>query len=150
MADLGGREAFIKNARQTCVVLGDEERRIIKEQKGDAGASGFIRDLILNSVILGNGENAGIQQELKEAKAKIATFEKKEKAVSKEKEEAMAYIAKGLELYKNEDERRASNPETCRRWIDARCKGSGISASDFLNYQLGLEYQAHFLSSFTE
>lgn len=135
------------------VVLDKETRAIVEKNKGDRGVSSFIRDLIRGDIDGGvEAEELvySLQIRLKEAEAKVCAFEKKEKIVSKEKEEAMAYIARGLELYKNEDIKRADNPETCRRWIDARCKGSGISASEFLSYQLGLEYQAHFSRSFAD
>jgi len=148
-----GRPRELDEARMIPVVLDKETRAIVERKKGDRGISSFIRELIRGDVAkveMADDLVVSLQSRLKEAEEKLCTFEKKEKAVSKEKEEAMAYIAKGLELYKNEDERRSSNPETCRRWIDARCKGSGVSARDFLNYQLGLEYQAHFLRDFTE
>jgi len=148
-----GRPRKLDEARMIPVVLDKETRAIVERKKGDRGISSFIRELIrgdIAKVEMADDLVVSLQSRLKEAEAKVYAFEKKEKAVSKEKEEAMAYIAKGLELYKNEDERRASNPETCRRWIDARCKGSGISAGDFLNYQLSLENQAHILRDFTE
>ena len=148
-----GRPKILDDARMMPVVLDKETRAIVEKKKGDRGVSSFIRGLIRGDMCNGIGSEdlvVSLQIRLKEAEAKVYAFEKKEKAISKEKIEAMACIAKGLELYKNEDERRASNPETCRCWIDARCKGSGISAADFLNYQLGLDYQAHFLMSFTD
>ena len=148
-----GRPRELDEARMIPVVLDKETRAIVERKKGDRGISSFIRELIrgdMAKVEMADDLIVSLQSRLNEAEEKLCAFEKKEKAITKEKIEAMAYIAKGLELYKNEDERRASNPETCRRWIDARCKGSGISASDFLNYQLGLEYQAHFLRDFTE
>ena len=124
------------------IVLDKETRAIVEKKKGDCGVSSFIRGLIRGE--MDNGVETedlvvSLQIRLKEAEAKVYAFEKKEKAISKEKLESMAYIAKGLELYKNEDVRRASDPETCRRWIDARCKGSGVSTAEFLTYQVGLK-----------
>ena len=148
-----GRPKILNDARMMPVVLDKETRAIVERKKGDRGVSSFIRGLIRGGVDNEVGSEDlvdSLQIRLKDAEAKVYAFEKKEKAISKEKMEAMAYIAKGLELYKNEDGRRASNPEACRCWIDARCKGSGISATDFLNYQLGLEYQAHFSRAFTD
>jgi hypothetical protein len=137
-----GRPKILDEAKMMPVILDRETRAIVEKKKGDRGVSSFIRDLIRGDMDKGvDSEDlvSSLQIRLKAAEAKVYAFEKKEKAVSKEKEEAMAYIANGLELYKNEDVRRADNPETCRRWIDARCKGSGISASDFLSYQVSRE-----------
>lgn len=119
------------------VILDLETRKIIERGKGDKGISSYIRSVIREKVepTEANESVSSLQRKLKEAEVKIAAFERKEKAVTKEKAEAMVYISKGLELYKNEDSRRAEDPETCRRWIEARCKGSGISTSEFLSFQ---------------
>lgn len=134
-----GRPREMDEAKMVPVVLDRETREIVKKKKGDRGVSSYIRSLIRDQQNLERTEEGIIlKRQLQEAESKIATFERKEKAVTKEKAEAMAYIAKGLELYKNEDMRRADDPETCRRWIEARCKGSGISTNDFMSFQRNL------------
>lgn len=134
-----GRPREMNEAKMVPVVLDKETREIIKMKKGDRGVSSYIRDLIKEQLKpMGAGEWVILKSQLHEAQSKIAAFERKEKAVTKEKAEAMAYIAKGLELYKDEDMRRADDPEICRRWIEARCKGSGISTSDFLSFHHNL------------
>jgi hypothetical protein len=148
-----GRPKILDEAKMMPVVLDRETRAIVEKKKGDGGVSSFIRGLIRED--MDNGVESedlvtSLRIRLKEAEAKVYAFEKKEKAVSKEKEETMAYIQEGFKLYKKGAVRNVDDPETCRRWIVARCKGSGISASDFLRYQVGLEYQAHFLRSFTD
>jgi hypothetical protein len=132
-----GRPRELTDAKMIPVILDLETRNIVERGKGDKGASSYIRSLIREKVEPpGAGKSVGfLQRKLKEAEVKIAAYERKEKAVTKEKAESMAYIAKGLELYKNEDNRRAEDPETCRRWIEARCRGSGISTSEFLSFQ---------------
>lgn len=130
-----GRPREMDEAKMVPVVLDRETREIIKMKKGDRGVSKYIRSLIKEQRNpAGTDELVILKMELQEAQSKIAAFERREKAVTKEKAEAMAYIAKGLELYKNEDMTRAEDPETCRRWIEARCKGSGISTSEFLSF----------------
>jgi hypothetical protein len=134
-----GRPRELTEAKMVPVILDLETRKIIEKGKGAKGISSYIRSLILEKVEPTEArESVGfLQRKLKEAEVKIAAYERKEKAVTKEKAESMAYIAKGLELYKNEDITRAEDPETCRRWIEARCKGSGISTSEFLSFQRG-------------
>ncbi|MBE9594735.1 MAG: hypothetical protein IMF19_14790 [Proteobacteria bacterium] len=130
-----GRPREMNEAKMVPVVLDREAREIVEKKKGDLGVSSYIRDLIkgqLDPTI--DEEGIILKRQLEEAQSKIAAFERKEKAVTKEKAESMAYIAKGLELYKKEDSRRAEDPETCRRWIESRCKGSGISTSEFLSF----------------
>jgi hypothetical protein len=131
-----GRPRELTEAKMVPVILDLEARNIVEKGKGDKGISSYIRSLILEKQEpVEARESVGfLQRKLKEAEVKIAAYERKEKAVTKEKAESMVYIAKGLELYKNEDMRRAEDPETCRRWIEARCKGSGISTSDFLSF----------------
>jgi predicted CopG family antitoxin len=129
----------MNEAKMVPVMLDKETREIVEAKKGDRGVSSYIRNLIKRQLDPAeDAEAIMLRRELQEARSQIAAFERKEKAVSKEKAEAMAYIAKGLELYKSEDSRRVDDPETCRRWIEARCKGSGISTSEFLSYQVGL------------
>jgi hypothetical protein len=131
-----GRPREMDEAKMVPVVLDKETREIVNSKKGDRGISRYIRDLIKEQLNpAGNEEWIILKRQLEEAKSTIAAYERKEKAVTKEKAEAMAYIAKGLELYKNEDMTRAEDPETCRRWIEARCKGSGISTSEFLAFR---------------
>lgn len=131
-----GRPRELTEAKMIPIILDLETRNIVEKGKGDKGVSSYIRSVIREKVepTEANKSVSFLQRKLKEAEVKIAAFERKEKAVTKEKVEAMVYIAKGLELYKNEDNRRADDPETCRRWIEARCKGSGISTSDFLSF----------------
>jgi hypothetical protein len=131
-----GRPRELTEAKMIPVILDLETRNIVERGKGNKGVSSYIRSLIREKVEpTGADESVSfLQRKLKEAESKIAAFERREKAVTKEKAEAMAYIAKGLELYKNEDMTRAEDPETCRRWIEARCKGSGISTSEFLSF----------------
>jgi len=145
------RPKIMEEGKITTIMLEKGNLEQIERVRGKTSVSGYIRRLVEEQLSPSGGDQtADLKGELREAKAKLEMYERKEKAVSKEKIEAMAYIAKGLELYKNEDIKRADDPETCRRWIDARCKGSGISAGDFLNYQLSLENQAHILRDFTE
>jgi hypothetical protein len=136
-----GRPKELTDAKMIPVILDLETRSIVEKGKGDKGVSSYIRSLIREKVEpTGAGKSVSfLQRKLKEAEVKIAAFERKEKAVTKEKQESMAYIAKGLELYKNEDVRRAEDPETCRRWIESRCKGSGISTNEFLSFQSNLK-----------
>ena len=131
-----GRPRELTDAKMVPVMLDLETREIVKKGKGDKGISSYIRSLIREKVkpTEANEIESFLQRKLKEAEVKIAAYERKEKAITKEKQEAMAYIAKGLELYKNEDSRRADDPEICRRWIESRCKGSGISTSEFLSF----------------
>ena len=132
-----GRPKELDDAKMFPVILDKETRKIVEMKKGDRGISSFIRGLIREKQNCATGDVLvnSLVKRLETAESKLAIFERREKAVEKEKHEAMAYIAKGLELYKNEDIKRAEDPETCRRWIDARCKGSGIATKDFLNYQ---------------
>ena len=132
-----GRPRELTEAKMIPVILDLETRNIVERGKGNKGVSSYIRSVIREKVepTRANESVSSLQRKLEEAELKIAIFERKEKAVTKEKAEAMAYIAKGLELYKNEDMRRAEDPETCRRWIEARCKGSGISTSEFISFQ---------------
>ena len=133
------RPKIMEDGKITTVMLDRGDLEIIEEVRGKTSVSGYIRSLIKKQVNpIGDEEWTILKRQLEEAKLTIAAFERKEKAVTKEKAEAMAYIAKGLELYKNEDSRRAEDPETCRRWIESRCKGSGISTSEFLSYHHNL------------
>jgi hypothetical protein len=130
-----GRPREMDEAKMVPVVLDREARDIVKREKGDLGVSSYIRNLIKRQRdAIGNAEGILLKRQLQEARSQIAAFERKEKAVTQEKAETMAYILKGLELYKREDDRRADDPETCRRWIEARCKGCGISTSEFLSF----------------
>lgn len=134
-----GRPREMNEAKMVPVILDREAREIVENKKGDLGVSSYIRNLIKRQLNPAeDAEGTILKQQLQEAKSQIATFERKEKAVSEEKAEAMAYIARGLDLYKSENNRRADDPETCRRWIEARCKGSGISTNEFLSFQSSL------------
>jgi hypothetical protein len=134
-----GRPREMNEAKMVPVVLDREAREIVEKKKGDLGVSSYIRNLIKRQLDPAeDAEGIMLKRELQEARSEIAAFERKEKLITKEKAEAIGYIAKGLELYKSEDNRRADDPETCRRWIEARCKGCGISTSEFLSYQVGL------------
>lgn len=133
------RPKIMEDGKITTVMLDRGDLEIIEEARGKTSVSGYIRSLIKKQVNpVGNEESIILKRQLQEAQSTIEAFERKEKAVTREKVESMAYIAKGLELYKNEDSRRANDPETCRRWIEARCKGSGISTSEFLSFQRDL------------
>ena len=130
------RPKIMEDGKITTVMLDRSDLEIIEEARGKTSVSGYIRNLIKKQRNpAGEKEWVILKRQLQEAQSKIAAYERKEKTVTRERVEAMGYIAKGLELYKNEDKRRAEDPETCRRWIEARCKGSGISTNEFLSFQ---------------
>jgi hypothetical protein len=129
------RPRIMEDSRILSVVLDKSDVDTIEKARGKTSVSSYIRRLVREQIDPDEkDEMRGLQRKLREAKLKLEVFERKEKAVTTEKAEAMAYILKGLELYKSEDTRRADDPETCRRWIEARCKGCGISTSEFLSF----------------
>jgi hypothetical protein len=129
------RPRIMDDSRILSVVVDKRDVDTIEKARGKTSVSSYIRRLVREQIGPGEtDEMLVLQKKLIETKVKLEVFERKEKAVTKEKAEAMAYILKGLELYKIEDNRRADDPETCRRWIEARCKGCGISTSEFLSF----------------
>lgn len=44
--DVGGREAILVNAGTSCIVLSENERKIIAEKKGNMSMSAYIRECI--------------------------------------------------------------------------------------------------------
>lgn len=138
--NLGGREPILENAGSKSIVFGEEQRRIIANRKGDRGISEYIRDLVmadddlkeeLDEIRLIRDENILLKKELKQ-------YKRIDAKMTEEKQGVMTYIAKGLELYEQEDARRAKEPEMKRRWIESRCKGSGISTNEFLAFRRSL------------
>ncbi len=133
-----GRPRELEEAKMVPIILDRETRKIIEQMKGDGGISRYVRRLIREqdpkASQQGDAKTLVLRKDLRAMEAELESYRRKEKIVTKEKAEAMAYIAKGLELYKSEDMRRADDPETCRRWIEARCRGSGILTSEFLSF----------------
>ena len=131
-----GRPRILEEAKMVPVMLDRRTREIVEKGKGDLGVSGFIRDSIQMRDPKFDGTSSRKEmQELKEKNVKMAheleRYKQRDQTITQEKEQTMAYIMKGLELYKAEDPIRSENPEICRQWIFARCKDSGVTPAEF-------------------
>lgn len=127
---LGGRESIIKNARQACIILGEEERNTIAEQKGDSSISEFIRDSIMmrapdSKVLSDQTEIKELREENIQMLHELERYKAKEHTITKEKEDAMAYISQGFELY-NANSKRSQDPGARQSWVASRAKSSGL------------------------
>jgi hypothetical protein len=133
---LGGREPIIKNARQTCVILGEEERNAIAELKGDSSISEFIR----NSIMMRHTQSESSSDDLKRLKEEnirmsleLRKIKRKEKVTTKDHENNLLLLAQGFQLYL-ENNKRSENPIARRDWINTRCKGTDVTPTDFIVY----------------
>jgi hypothetical protein len=150
--NVGGREASIKNARNTCIVMGEEERTVIDARKGDQSISEFVRDsirirgdssdnLLIREVQELKEENLQIRHELdtyrqKEAtqtkiRHELDTYRQKEATQTKIQTETLADLGAAYAHYLEQ-----TNPTEHYRnnWIDGRCKIAGILPIEFLAY----------------
>ena len=137
ITSIGGSEKKLVNASAACIILSEEQRVVIAEKKGEMNISEFIREAImacdLDTEDRIKAENWELREENKLLKTELAETKRKEEHVTKEKEEVMAYIAQGYNLYK-ENNTRSEDPAARQGWITARCKDSGVSPAEFLAY----------------
>lgn len=133
-----GRPKELEEAKMVPIILDQETRQIVEQRKGDAGVSSYIRRLIREqdpkASQQGEAKTLVLRKDLRAMEEELEDYRRKERETTKEQEEVMKYIARGFELYQ-EKNKRAEDPEARRNWLEARCKGSGISPAEFLSYQ---------------
>jgi hypothetical protein len=132
-----GRPRELEEAKMVPVILDQETRKIVKLRKGDGGVSSYIRRLIREqdpkASQQGEAKTLVLRTDLRAMEAELECYRRKERETTKEQEEVLKYIAQGYELYK-QNNKRADDPEARRNWVEARCKGSGISPVEFLSF----------------
>ena len=133
-----GRPRELEEAKMVPIILDQETRKIVALRKGDGGVSGYIRRLIREqdpkASRQGEAKTLVLRKDLRAMEAELEDYRRKEKEATAEQEEVLKYIAQGFELY-TEKNKRAGDPEARRNWLEARCKGSGVSPAEFLSYQ---------------
>jgi Skp family chaperone for outer membrane proteins len=133
-----GRPRELEDAKMVPIILDQETRKIVEMMKGDGGASSYIRKLIREqdpkASRHGEAKTLVLRKDLRAMEAELESYRRNEQASTKEQEEVLKYIAQGFEQYM-EKNKRAEDPEARRNWLEARCKGSGISPAEFLSYQ---------------
>lgn len=133
--NVGGREPIIKNARNTCIVMGEEERDVIEDRKGDQSISEFVRDSIkLRGTPSDNlliKEIRGLKEEALKKERELDSYRRKEATMAKLQTETLADMGVAYAEYLKQ-----TNPTEHYRnnWIDGRCKSAGISPIEFLAY----------------
>lgn len=111
--------------------LDKSDVEIIERERGDMTASAYLRYIIRETQ--STGGNAKLQKELRDTKAKLEVFERKEKAIVKENVGAMREIADSftgyLAKYPNSAQSQQDN------WLSSRCKDScGVKPHEILSY----------------
>jgi predicted RNase H-like nuclease (RuvC/YqgF family) len=138
ITSLGGREATIKNARQTCIILGEDEREIIEELKGEGSISECIRDSIKmrspkHDVTSNQKEIRELKEENTQLIHELERYKRNEHTLTQEREEVAAYIAHDFERYKV-NTKRAEDPIVRHRWLASRCRDTGLAPTDIITY----------------
>lgn len=132
-----GRPREMEEAKMVPVILDQETRKIVEMRKGDGGTSSYIRGLIREqdpkTGRQGEAKTLVLRKDLRAMEAELEDYRRKEKEATAEQEEVLKYIAQGYELYK-QNNKRADDPEARRDWVEARCKGSGVSPVEFLSF----------------
>jgi hypothetical protein len=127
----------MEEAKMVPVILDQETRKIVEMRKGDGGTSSYIRGLIREqdpkTGRQGEAKTLVLRKDLRAMEAELEDYRRKEKEATAEQEEVLKYIAQGYELYK-QNNKRADDPEARRDWVEARCKGSGVSPVEFLSF----------------
>ena len=132
------RPKIMDDGKILSVVLDTVDREIIEKERGDRSCSSYIRSIIREqdpkASQQGEAKTLVLRKELRAMEAELESYRRNEQEATKEQEEVMKYIAQGFELY-TEKNKRAGDPEARRNWLEARCKGSGVSPAEFLSYQ---------------
>ena len=132
------RPRIMEEGKITTIMLDRTDMEIVEEERGDASFSGYLRALIRQQKRSGNLTTSeekmiGMERKMAQMKAKLEKYEQREEEISREKEEAMVYIAQGYELYR-ENNRRSDDPVARQSWLTSRCKDSGITATQMTSY----------------
>jgi hypothetical protein len=132
-----GRPRELEEAKMVPVILDQETRKIVEMRKGDGGISSYIRRLIREqdpkASRQGEAKTLVLRKDLRAMEEELENYRRKEQETTKEQEGILKYIAQGFEMYK-QNNKRADNPEARRNWVEARCKGSGVSPVEFLSF----------------
>lgn len=133
-----GRPRELEEAKMVPIILDQETRKIVELKKGDGGVSSYIRRLIREqdpkASQQGEAKTLVLRKDLRAMEAELERYRRREKEATREQEEVLKYIAKGFEMYK-QNNKRADDPIARRSWLVARCKDSGVSPAEFLCYQ---------------
>lgn len=134
--NVGGRVTTIVGSKTCNIVLGQEQRDIIKEKKGDSSMSSFIRDCI---DLRFSSKEGTEQEEVKQLKEKLSKqakqlkqYEQGEQRRQKVNEEQLAYISKRYQEW--EQTSGLVNNHSRFNWAQGCVKGLPISAEDALSY----------------
>lgn len=133
-----GRPKELEEAKMTPVILDRETREIIEQKKGDRSVSAFIRDSIRfrlpgSTDSTDRNELKKLREENKGLLHELDSYKTKEKAITKERQDVLAYIAQGFKLYKQKNPR-SDDPSACHSWLSSRCKDSGVTPADVLYF----------------
>lgn len=125
------RPKIMDDAKIISVVLDRTDLEAVEKERGDFSISSYLRSLIRETQTAGNIEK--LQKELRTTKAKLNTFERKEKAIDEEHVIAMRDLAESftgyLSKYPNAGQRERDN------WLSSRCKDScGLKPPEILSY----------------
>lgn len=133
-----GRPKELEEAKMMPIILDRETRKIIEMKKGDRGISSYVRRLIREqdpkASQQGEAKTLVLREDLRAMEKELEAYRRREKEATKEQEDVLKYIARGFEMYK-QNNKRAEDPAARRSWVVARCKDSGISPAEFISYQ---------------
>jgi hypothetical protein len=123
------RPKLLKDAKVISLVFDRVDLDIVEKERGTLGTSDFIRKLIRQTQKGVKGKEDSekkLQKELRDVKAKLGVFERKELAIAQEHLDKTHEIAEDfvgyLALYPNASKTQQDN------WLSSRCKDSyGVS-----------------------
>jgi hypothetical protein len=124
--NVGGREAFLKNARQMSIVMGEEERDVISTKKGDQSISEFVRDSIrmrsggMASTL--EGEVLMLREKVNEQLHELERYKSKEDVITQEHKNDVNDILENFTGYISMNPN--VTPTQQRNWLSSRCKDS--------------------------
>ena len=133
-----GRPRELEEAKMVPVILDKETREIVDNKKGDRGVSRFIRESIM--LRAPRDTSSSDQTELKKLKEEnitltheIERYKRRDQVITKEREKAVAYIARDFEAWKDTS-KAAHDPAVRQGWLSSRCKACDVKPTDILGY----------------
>jgi len=135
--NVGGREAFLKDGKPSCIMLERTQRKIIKDLKGDLSMAEFVRmaiDRMGNDITRTDTDNRifKLEEKLREQSVEIAKWEKQEAKRIKVDAEQLAYITKSYIDW--ETTSGLVNNHSRFYWAQACTKGLKIGPEEALAY----------------